>query len=311
MGAPSLTLPSHPADFPVILFGLECRTTAIVLTELIEAGLAVSLVCLPGRPGVPLLRVSNRSSLPMAGASGRPRSVAGIAGAAGVEVWRVGDLNSPEVHEGLPAVPGEMLVVACYDRLLTAGLYADRRHGGVNIHPSLLPDKRGPDPLFWVFREGDDLVGTTLHRLTDAFDGGDILAQEALPKPDGITEEELDGTLSRLGARLLLEAISHAAANTLVPRPQTAQKASWAPFPSPADYQIDRTMDARHAFNFVRGVSGRSHPVLIDIDGRRFPVLEVHGWLENDKSPAALPDGAQVVEFAVGWLALTLGDETG
>ena len=155
------------------------------------------------------------------------------------------------------------------------------------------------------------MVGTTLHRLTGDFDAGDILAREALPKPDGITEDELDGILSRLGARLLLETISRAAANTLVPRPQTAENASWAPFPAPSDYVIDQMMQARHAFNFVRGVSGRTHPVLLDVDGRRFPVLEVHEWRQPGELFPPLPDQAQVVEFAGGWLALTLGDETG
>lgn len=311
MDTPNLTLPPHHEGFPAILFGLECQTTAIVLLELINAGVAIKLLCLPGRPAIPLLRTPHRTSLPMAGSSSQLRSVTEIARTTGVDVWRVGDLNSADVREALQAVPADLVVVACFDRLLPAHLYENRRFGGVNLHPSLLPDKRGPDPLFWIFRNDDDRVGATIHRLTDDFDAGDILAQEAFPKPDGITEDELDALLSQLGTRLVVETISRAVANTSEPTQQTAQEATWAPFPSPSDYVIDRSMGARHAFNFIRGVSERSHPVLVEIDGKHFPVLEVYGWYEPDDPPASLPDQAQVIEFAHGWLALALSNKSG
>ena len=53
------------------------------------------------------------------------------------------------------------------------------RLGSVNNHPALLPRHRGPYPLAWAFREGDEALGSTWHRMDAEFDTGPILAQSA------------------------------------------------------------------------------------------------------------------------------------
>jgi methionyl-tRNA formyltransferase len=44
----------------------------------------------------------------------------------------------------------------------------------VNIHPSPLPDYRGPFPLYWQLRNGEDKTKLTLHQVTELLDCGDI-----------------------------------------------------------------------------------------------------------------------------------------
>ncbi|MBA4062574.1 MAG: hypothetical protein C0501_02485 [Isosphaera sp.] len=61
----------------------------------------------------------------------------------------------------------------------------------VNIHPSLLPLGAGPMPLPWVILKGLGRTGVTLHKLTDTWDGGDILLQESFPLSGGENIEEL------------------------------------------------------------------------------------------------------------------------
>lgn len=46
-----------------------------------------------------------------------------------------------------------------------------------NIHPTLLPKGRGPTPLTYLV-ELPEFAGVSIHKLTDVFDGGDILLQE-------------------------------------------------------------------------------------------------------------------------------------
>ena len=50
----------------------------------------------------------------------------------------------------------------------------------VNVHPSLLPYYRGPDPFFWLAVNEETRSGFTLHRVTPAIDAGPILAQEVV-----------------------------------------------------------------------------------------------------------------------------------
>ncbi|CAN5655033.1 formyltransferase family protein [soil metagenome] len=309
MDALSLTLPSSIDGFPVILFGLECQTTAIVLTEMLRAGVDVRLVCLPGRRSIPLLQTTSRNNLPMARRQIATNTVADIARMSGLDLWRIGNLRSSEVQNALDDVPADLIVVACYNRLVPGEMYSERLYGGLNIHPSLLPDKRGPDPLFWMFKVGDELAGTTIHRLTDEFDAGDILAQDSIPKPDGITERELDAKLSLLGARLLLETLHDLRSGNLQSHPQRAEIASWAPHPSPSDFVIDRSTPARLAYNFVRGLSGRGQPILIDTEQGQVQATAAHGWRAMDDPPAELPERAVEIKLADGWLVATLATD--
>ena len=53
--------------------------------------------------------------------------------------------------------------------------------GWLNGHPSLLPRHRGPIPIAWAIRDGDEEIGITFHRMDAELDTGPILAQRRLP----------------------------------------------------------------------------------------------------------------------------------
>tara|TARA_B100002049_G_scaffold236721_1_gene224311 strand:- start:694 stop:1656 length:963 start_codon:yes stop_codon:yes gene_type:complete len=44
----------------------------------------------------------------------------------------------------------------------------------VNIHPSPLPDYRGPQPIYWQLRNGESSTKLTLHKVNEELDCGDI-----------------------------------------------------------------------------------------------------------------------------------------
>ena len=53
----------------------------------------------------------------------------------------------------------------------------------INIHGSLLPHNKGADPNFWSWFN-DTPKGVTIHRVADAIDGGEHLAQIELSRLD-------------------------------------------------------------------------------------------------------------------------------
>lgn len=67
------------------------------------------------------------------------------------------------------------------DLMISAGYYfkipVSQRIRAVNIHPSLLPEGRGPWPLPVIILKGIVKSGITCHEITDSFDVGDILKQ--------------------------------------------------------------------------------------------------------------------------------------
>ena len=73
-----------------------------------------------------------------------------------------------------------MLVVASYGAKIPdeiIDLFPPRH--AINIHPSLLPEYRGPAPIQWAIANGETETGITILELSkDKFDRGDILMQE-------------------------------------------------------------------------------------------------------------------------------------
>lgn len=76
-------------------------------------------------------------------------------------------------------------IVLCFTfaHRLDAELCKIPTYGVVNIHPSVLPSYRGPNPMR-QFYEGANVFGATAHRIADDYDTGEILSVEydELPK---------------------------------------------------------------------------------------------------------------------------------
>lgn len=53
----------------------------------------------------------------------------------------------------------------------------------INIHPSLLPDYRGPHPIMWGLLDKNPLFGITLHSIDQGIDTGDVICQREIGKP--------------------------------------------------------------------------------------------------------------------------------
>ncbi len=75
----------------------------------------------------------------------------------------------------------EIAISSAYPYKIKNDILSLMPFGGINIHPSLLPRWRGPDPVRRAILNDDQYIGCTIHCLTDEFDEGDILWQEAIP----------------------------------------------------------------------------------------------------------------------------------
>jgi hypothetical protein len=181
----------------IIMFGLRCDFTEAVATGLTERGIPPAALLVPGHPQLerPVRVGAPPSALPIAGMP-RPRP------GSTYPTFQIGQIRASPTIDLIESLQPDVIVVACYPRLIPRMIREIPRLGSLNVHPSLLPAHRGPDPLFWIMRDGGDGCGVTVHELSDAFDAGDILAQQAVPYPDGSRERELELLLASVGAEL-------------------------------------------------------------------------------------------------------------
>lgn len=167
--------------------------------------------------------------------------------------------------------PPAYLFVACFPFRLPATLLQWPTRMAINLHPSLLPAYRGPNPVFWQLRNDERHTGISLHLLTEALDAGPILLQKRVSFPPGATPDELDALLAQQGTEVFCDALCNnlcdaISTQTLKPHEQDPQTATYQPMPTPEDFVLDNRWSAEHAYNFMRGTHrpAGGYPVLLD-----------------------------------------------
>src|SRR5207302_231505 len=110
------------------------------------------------------------------------------------------DANAEAFVRCLKAYEPEVVVMASFDQILKAETLAVPKRGWLNIHPSLLPRHRGPEPIYWTIANGDRKGGISVHLTVPRIDAGPILAQRRV----AVSADDTAGTLAR---RLVAEGL--------------------------------------------------------------------------------------------------------
>ena len=140
----------------------------------------------PARPVLVLSNNADAGGLDKARARGVPVAVVDHRPHAGDRAAFEAELTA-RLEEAAP----DIICLAGFMRVLTAG-FVDRWAGRmINIHPSLLPKYRGLDTHARAIAAGETEAGCTVHEVTAALDDGPILGQARVPVLPGDTAEAL------------------------------------------------------------------------------------------------------------------------
>ena len=148
--------------------------------------------------------------------------------------------------------------------------------GWINGHPSLLPRHRGPIPIAWSIRNGDEEVGITYHTMDADLDTGPILVQERYPLGE---YAEPDAFYARSGP-IVMRAFADAVAKIAAGEEGTPQAdgGEYETFFGEADAWLDPARPAAELHRLVwawryavalDGVRG----ALVDLEGETMRVL--------------------------------------
>ncbi|MBF9029779.1 phosphoribosylglycinamide formyltransferase [Rhodobacterales bacterium HKCCE3408] len=106
------------------------------------------------------------------------------------------------LHDRIAAAEPDILCLAGFMRVLTAG-FVERWQGRMlNIHPSLLPKYRGLHTHARALAAGDAEHGCTVHEVTPALDDGPILGQARLSIDPADTPDTLAARVLELEHQL-------------------------------------------------------------------------------------------------------------
>ncbi len=156
-------------------------------------------------------------------------------------------------QEAIRGLHPDLFVVVAFGQILPKSLLEVPRFGAVNVHASLLPGYRGAAPIAWAILKGEKVTGITTMLMDEGMDTGDILVQAEIPIEKEDTGGTLQGKLSSLGGRLLMETVEKMKAGSLSPLPQDHSKATYAPPLKKEDGRIDWKKGAEEIDRQVRG----------------------------------------------------------
>ncbi len=104
------------------------------------------------------------------------------------------EIISPDLLEELKKLKPDIFVTFAYGVILKKDFLEMFPLGGINIHPSLLPEFRGASPIQSAILQGKNKSGITIQKVVLKVDAGDILLQkefEITENDDAITIENL------------------------------------------------------------------------------------------------------------------------
>ncbi len=216
---------------------------------------------------VPALRALSAAQYPITGVITQPDRPAGRGNALtpppvkvaalelGLEICQPEKLRAPESMQQLRAWNPDLIVVAAFGQILRPEVLTLPRYGCINIHASLLPRHRGAAPIQAAILAGDKETGITIMLMDEGIDTGPMLARRSIEILPTDTGGSLFEKLSNLGGELLLETLPRYLGGELLPQPQPAEGATYAPMLKKEDGLLDFTRPAAELERQIRAFS--------------------------------------------------------
>nr|VFJ97201.1 MAG: methionyl-tRNA formyltransferase [Candidatus Kentron sp. H]VFJ97801.1 MAG: methionyl-tRNA formyltransferase [Candidatus Kentron sp. H]VFK02974.1 MAG: methionyl-tRNA formyltransferase [Candidatus Kentron sp. H] len=194
---------------------------AIILDALLQAARSTdhwSLVAVYTQPDRPAGR----------GRKLAPSPVKRLAASHAIPIRQPETCRDEGVWATLADVEPDVLVVAAYGLILPREVLAIPRHGGINVHASLLPRWRGAAPIQRAILAGDGKTGVSIMQMDEGLDTGAVLRMAACPILAKDTAGALHDRLAALGATHLIRALRDLEAGAAQPVPQDNALATYA-----------------------------------------------------------------------------------
>src|SRR6201985_3810006 len=180
-----------------------------------------------------------------------PSPVHQFAQKAGLLVRHPVSLKGEAEQAEFAALDLDAAIVVAYGLLLPKAILDAPRLGCFNLHGSMLPRWRGAAPIQRAVMAGDADTGVMVMHMDEGLDTGPVLMAERTPIGRQ-TSGELAERLSRLGADLMVRALSALERGQVAEHPQSESGVTYAKKIAKEEARIDWTRSAAEIDCLVR-----------------------------------------------------------
>ncbi len=187
----------------------------------------------------------------------------------------------------LNEIQPDVICIATFPWILDPTLLTVPSYGAFNLHASLLPRHRGPNPYFWTYYHDDRDVGVTVHVAANDADAGEIVIQDKWELRRGFNVIPLHAEMAVRGAAALREAVDMVESGERHFTPQDETLATKAPRVKPMASMVNfAEWDVERVWHFLAGIHPFFHEPLRDA-GRPVRYGTVIGYERTDSTAQA------------------------
>jgi methionyl-tRNA formyltransferase len=204
----------------------------------------------------------------------KPDPLLVAASEAGVRVFQLTSLKTPQAEQALRALDVDLAVMAYVLQFAPQSFVNIPRHGTIQYHPSLLPRHRGPSSINWPLIMGETQTGLTIFRPTDGLDEGPTLLQKTVTiGPDDTLGGVYFDHLFPLGVAAMLEAADLVVSGRHTETPQDESLATYEGWCRDAESEINWHAPSDAIYNLIRGCIP-APGAWTSLHGRKLRILE-------------------------------------
>ncbi len=144
-----------------------------------------------------------------------------------------------QIRDVSETASAQVFLVASYGKIIPTEIIDIPKNKTLNIHPSLLPQYRGPSPLPTAILEDTKKTGVSIMILDKEMDHGPIIAQKEITIDEWPTYEDFEENMAKEGARLFAEILPDWIEGKIAPKEQDHSKASYTKKITKEDAEID------------------------------------------------------------------------
>lgn len=158
-----------------------------------------------------------------------------------------------EFIESFTKLNADLIICHSYSMIIRPDILNSVGYNAINVHSSLLPKNRGPNPIQWAIIHGEEKTGVTLHYISNELDEGDIISQEETLIKQTDTWVSVQTRLTKISENLLRNNIEKILNKKNKREKQDESSASKNPRLTPATPKIDfKVMSNTEVFNIIR-----------------------------------------------------------
>jgi methionyl-tRNA formyltransferase len=201
----------------------------------------------------------------------------------------------------LKAESWQLFIVASYGKLLPKALLEIPVHGVLNVHPSLLPQLRGPSPIRSAILNDERQTGVTVMLLDEQMDHGPVIAQKRVVIADWPPHgKELDDVLAHEGGKMLASILPHWIEGDIEAHPQNHDLATYCSTFTKEDGLIDLTENAYKNLLKIRAYEGWPGTYsFFEKGGKKVRAKIIDAHIENERLilDRIIPEGKREMSY--------------